>query len=279
MHSFRPPHQSRDCFQRLCVCPNPSERSIFAQMTVGLKMLYSSIDDKANKKQINKSLFLNSSFKEDKFKPVIGALLAGRYKVIANVGEGQSSVMVQAEDTYHPRQRYVAIKILHKSYANLGPQEASCLLHLRNSDAYNVSNIAHFLNMFAIGNHFCIVFKFLLPKPIYKYFQMFPFQSKMERLNSLKNSFSTSRKNVKLIDLGNAIYCVHKEMSLYFDSFELQTVFYRAPEVMFGLPFGYQIDMWSLACVLAELYLGEPLFLGTSKRKYWSKYDLQYILD
>ncbi|XP_046862628.1 probable dual specificity protein kinase YAK1 homolog [Xenia sp. Carnegie-2017] len=56
-------------------------------------------------------------------------------------------------------------------------------------------------------------------------------------------------------------------MSLYFDSFELQTVFYRAPEVMFGLPFGYQIDMWSLACVLTELYLGEPLFLATSKEE------------
>ena len=42
-------------------------------------------------------------------------------------------------------------------------------------------------------------------------------------------------------------------MSLYFDSFELQTVFYRAPEVMFGLPFGPQIDMWSLGCVLAEV--------------------------
>ncbi|XP_046861919.1 uncharacterized protein LOC124455275 [Xenia sp. Carnegie-2017] len=149
--------------------------------------------------------------------------------------------------------------------------------------------------MFAIGNHFCIVFKFLLPKHIYKYFQMFPFQSKMERLNSLRriafqvtqslivlsslniihadikpeNILFTdaSRKNVKLIDLGNAIYCVHKEMSLYFDSFELQTVFYRAPEVMFGLPFVYQIDMWSLACVLAELYLGEPLFLATSKEE------------
>jgi serine/threonine protein kinase len=42
-------------------------------------------------------------------------------------------------------------------------------------------------------------------------------------------------------------------MSLYFGSFELQTVFYRAPEVMFGLPFGPQIDMWSLGCVLAEV--------------------------
>jgi len=34
---------------------------------------------------------------------------------------------------------------------------------------------------------------------------------------------------------------------------------------MFGLPFGTEIDMWSLGCILAELYLGKPLFLGTSK--------------
>ena len=37
-------------------------------------------------------------------------------------------------------------------------------------------------------------------------------------------------------------------------------------QVMFGLPFGTEIDMWSLGCVLAELYLGKPLFYGKNKQ-------------
>jgi len=36
----------------------------------------------------------------------------------------------------------------------------------------------------------------------------------------------------------------------------------RAPEVLLGLPYSESIDMWSLGCVLAELYLGWPLYPG-----------------
>ena len=35
-----------------------------------------------------------------------------------------------------------------------------------------------------------------------------------------------------------------------------------APEVMLGIDYGHPIDVWSLACVLAELATGETLFVG-----------------
>lgn len=38
--------------------------------------------------------------------------------------------------------------------------------------------------------------------------------------------------------------------------------YYRAPEVIFGLNYGPEIDVWSCACVIAELLLGRPLFPG-----------------
>lgn len=41
--------------------------------------------------------------------------------------------------------------------------------------------------------------------------------------------------------------------------------FYRAPEILLGLPFSEKVDMWSLGCVMAELYLGWPLCLGKSE--------------
>ena len=34
-------------------------------------------------------------------------------------------------------------------------------------------------------------------------------------------------------------------------------------QIMFGIPFGSEIDMWSVGCILAELYLGKPLFYGS----------------
>lgn len=36
----------------------------------------------------------------------------------------------------------------------------------------------------------------------------------------------------------------------------------RAPEIILGLPFCEAIDMWSLGCVIAELFLGWPLYPG-----------------
>lgn len=38
-------------------------------------------------------------------------------------------------------------------------------------------------------------------------------------------------------------------------------------QVMFGLPFGTEIDMYSLGCILAELYIGQPLLLGANKKE------------
>ncbi|KAJ8245414.1 hypothetical protein GJAV_G00270480 [Gymnothorax javanicus] len=38
-----------------------------------------------------------------------------------------------------------------------------------------------------------------------------------------------------------------------------------APEIILGLPFSEAIDMWSLGCVIAELFLGWPLYPGASE--------------
>ena len=34
----------------------------------------------------------------------------------------------------------------------------------------------------------------------------------------------------------------------------IQSRFYRSPEVMLGLGYGVQIDMWSLGCILVEMH-------------------------
>ena len=43
------------------------------------------------------------------------------------------------------------------------------------------------------------------------------------------------------------------------------TLIFRAPEIILGLPFDEAIDMWSLGCVAAELFLGWPLYPGPSE--------------
>lgn len=40
----------------------------------------------------------------------------------------------------------------------------------------------------------------------------------------------------------------------------MQTLPYRAPEIVLGANFDYQIDMWSLGCIIYELITHKVLF-------------------
>ena len=78
---------------------------------------------------------------------------------------------------------------------------------------------------------------------------------------SSSSSTSTAPRSscgIRLVDFGNAM--TGNEASLYFDDFDVQTLYYRAPEVLLGVSFSTPIDMWSLGCVLMELSTGKPLF-------------------
>jgi dual specificity tyrosine-phosphorylation-regulated kinase 2/3/4 len=68
-----------------------------------------------------------------------------------------------------------------------------------------------------------------------------------------------NKGSVKLIDFGSA--CVDgAQMYSY-----IQSRFYRSPEVILGAKYSVPIDMWSLGCLLAELYTGRPLFPGENE--------------
>jgi len=69
---------------------------------------------------------------------------------------------------------------------------------------------------------------------------------------------SYSRAKVKLIDFGSSCYLTDRQSSY------IQSRSYRAPEVVLGLPYDGKIDMWSLGCVIAEMYTGEVTFQNDS---------------
>ncbi len=88
-----------------------------------------------------------------------------------------------------------------------------------------------------------------------------------EAVESMVNSKSSERNDglgaaakctnkIKLIDFGSACF-VGKAAHTY-----IQSRFYRSPEVLIGLDYDTAIDMWSLGCVAAELFLGLPILPG-----------------
>ncbi|CAL8314153.1 unnamed protein product [Lota lota] len=74
---------------------------------------------------------------------------------------------------------------------------------------------------------------------------------------------------VKLIDFGISCHVSQAKIGI-----DIQTLWYRSPEIMLGLPFTGLIDMWSLGCVAAELLIGFPIYPGYTEYDMW-----RYILE
>lgn len=72
---------------------------------------------------------------------------------------------------------------------------------------------------------------------------------------NLRN-MSRTKPKIRLIDFGSACF-EGRSTHTY-----IQSRFYRSPEVLLGLPYDSSIDMWSLGCVSAELFLGLPILPG-----------------
>ena len=67
---------------------------------------------------------------------------------------------------------------------------------------------------------------------------------------------SQCNDKIKLIDFGSA--CFEGQAAHTY----IQSRFYRSPEVLIGINYDAAIDMWSLGCVAAELFLGLPILPG-----------------
>jgi len=67
---------------------------------------------------------------------------------------------------------------------------------------------------------------------------------------------------VKLIDLGNAVCNTRPHHSV------IGTRHYRPPEVLLGIEWECPSDMWSVGCILVELYTGQTLFQTHHNREH-----------
>jgi serine/threonine-protein kinase PRP4 len=67
---------------------------------------------------------------------------------------------------------------------------------------------------------------------------------------------------LKICDLGSASDAFDNEIAPY-----LVSRFYRAPEIILGMPYDFAIDVWSVGCTLYELYTGKILFTGRNNNQ------------
>lgn len=99
------------------------------------------------------------------------------------------------------------------------------------------------------------------------------------------NSFSSVREGVEddsitreeqMIDFTHTCLIDYGAVRRLNDNtyFHIQSMWYRAPEVLCNVPYTQKIDSWSMGCLLFEMYTGHPLFAGKDPEE-----QLQLITD
>lgn len=76
--------------------------------------------------------------------------------------------------------------------------------------------------------------------------------------NILIDRSDLSKIRIRICDFGMSSFTVGPPLIPH----EIQTSWYRSPEVCTKNPYGSPIDMWSLGCIFYELVTGEPLLNG-----------------
>lgn len=183
----------------------------------------------------------------------------------------------------------VAIKIIRQNdtMRKAGMKEIGILELLHEADPDDKKHLIKFERYFEHKGHLCMVFENLSMnlREVLKKFgrdvglnlrairayaqQIFLGLSLMRRCNILHadlkpdNLLVNEQRNLlKVCDLGSASPASENEITPY-----LVSRFYRAPEIILGIPYDYAIDVWSIGCTLFELYTGKILFTGRNNNQ------------
>jgi dual specificity tyrosine-phosphorylation-regulated kinase 2/3/4 len=229
----------------------------------------------------------NNGFDSDQqeYMSRINEHFAYRFEVIKKLGKGSFGVVLKCFD--HKEKVYCAVKILKnkKRLYKQGLVEARLIKHLNDKDPEDKKNIIRRLEQFSFRKHLIITFE-MLSVNLYEFIKMNHFQGfslnlikrfAIQILISLyyliENNIvhcdlkpenillrKINKSGLKIIDFGSG--CFENEKIYTY----IQSRFYRAPEIVLGIPYNAAIDMWSFGCILYELYVGYPLFPGEDEK-------------
>ncbi|KAF8904456.1 kinase-like domain-containing protein [Gymnopilus junonius] len=208
-----------------------------------------------------------------------------KYLILDILGQGTFGQVVKCQNM--KTHEIVAVKVVKNkpAYFNQSMMEVTILELLNKScDPNDEHHILRLRDSFIHRSHLCLVFE-LLSSNLYELIKQNQFQGLstqlvkvfmaqlLDALTVLKEARlihcdlkpenillkSLQSPQIKVIDFGSAC---HERQTVYT---YIQSRFYRSPEVLLGMAYNAAIDMWSLGCIAVELFLGLPLFPGTSE--------------
>lgn len=215
-----------------------------------------------------------------------GSLINNRYKVVRECGCGNFSKVFRCVDTQSPTKSTVAVKLLKREYATDAKFENDMLKHINGHDTRDEHKVLKMKDFFVWNRHPCFVFplkgpalrsrKLSVPRGHVSRKEFVAFAHQMcSALSFLHHDLRMIHTDLKpenilldadaesglgsgwtIVDFGSASF--YKPGKL--DSDLISTRPYRAPEVVLGNPWCYRADVWSMACILFEVFTGTRMF-------------------
>ncbi|KAK3609018.1 hypothetical protein CHS0354_039319 [Potamilus streckersoni] len=226
-----------------------------------------------------------------------GDILQARYEVVQTLGEGTFGKCVSVKDNQRKDER-LALKIIKniEKYREAAKLEINVLEKVREKDPHGKYLCVQMLDWFDYHGHICIAFEMLglsvfdflkennyLPYPIEQvrhisyqlcYAVNFLHENQLthtdlkpENILFVDSDFDMTynakkkrderkvkKTDIRLIDFGSATFD-HEHHSTI-----VSTRHYRSPEVILELGWSQPCDVWSIGCIMFELYTGFTLF-------------------
>ncbi|XP_043243861.1 dual specificity protein kinase CLK2-like [Amphibalanus amphitrite] len=233
-----------------------------------------------------------------------GDVIQSRYRILSTLGEGTFGKVVKVKDL--EKDRVIALKVIKNvdKYREAAKLEINVLEKLNDKDPYGRHRCVLMLEWFDYGGHICIAFE-ILGLSVFDFmkensYQPYPLTQvrhiglqlcrsvafmhdtrlthtdlKPENILFVNSDYDVTyspRKkrdvrvvrssDIRLIDFGSATFD-HEHHSTV-----VSTRHYRAPEVLLELGWSQPCDVWSIGCILFELYLGLTLFQTHDNREH-----------
>ncbi|XP_044007848.1 dual specificity protein kinase CLK2 isoform X2 [Aphidius gifuensis] len=233
-----------------------------------------------------------------------GDILSQRYKVLSTLGEGTFGKVVKVKDLQ--MDHVMALKIIKnvEKYREAAKLEINALENIATKDPECQHLCVKMLDWFNYHGHMCIAFE-MLGLSVFDFlrdnnYQPYPLDHvrhmgyqlcyavkflhdnklthtdlKPENVLFVDSEFEVTynakkrrdvrrvkRTDIKLIDFGSATFHYEHHSTI------VSTRHYRAPEVILELGWSHPCDVWSIGCILFELYLGITLFQTHDNREH-----------
>uniref|UniRef100_A0A915BSH6 Serine/threonine-protein kinase PRP4 homolog n=3 Tax=Parascaris univalens TaxID=6257 RepID=A0A915BSH6_PARUN len=225
----------------------------------------------------------------------IGEMLDRRYRVYGYTGAGVFGNVVRATDAARSN-THVAVKIIRNNEVmrKTGMKELEILKKLNEADRDDRYHCLQLYRHFHHHQHLCLVFESLSMnlrellkkygnnvglhmKAVRSYTQQLLLALRLLKKCSILHAdikpdnilVNDTKLTLKLCDFGSGCHVADAELAPY-----LVSRFYRAPEIMLGLPYDFGIDLWSVAVTLYEVYTGKIMFAGKSNNQM-----LKFMMD